>query len=50
MTRTPTSTDPADADLAAGPLSGLTLHECLALATRLESRLVEHMVQPGRTR
>ena len=47
MTRTPTSTDPTDADLAAGPLSRLTLHERLALATRLESRLVEHMVRPG---
>jgi hypothetical protein len=38
---------PAAADPAADPLGRLTLGERLALATRLEGRLVEHVLRPA---
>ncbi|MDR7384664.1 hypothetical protein [Promicromonospora iranensis] len=47
MTRTPTPVDHLDPDLAPDPLAGLPLRERLALATRLEARLVEHVLRPA---
>lgn len=49
MTWTPISisAEQAGPDPTGGPLGRLTLHERLALATRLEARLVEHVLRPA---